>query len=82
MGSHETWLREGQRVVTADGEELGSVKEVAPLSFKVDAPMALDYWLPIDAVVQQEPGGDAITTFMRERLADHIIEPPDEVLLV
>jgi hypothetical protein len=75
-------VRAGQRVITADGEELGSVKEVAAASFKVDAPMALDYWLPIDAVVVQQPGEDLVTAFARDRLADHIIEPPDDVLLV
>jgi hypothetical protein len=35
----------GARVVTADGEELGKVKEVVGGCFKVDASMQPDYWL-------------------------------------
>lgn len=37
--------RAGQEVRTRDGQQLGWVKEVAGYGFKVDAPMARDYWL-------------------------------------
>jgi len=69
---------------TADGAELGHVKQLGPLSFKVDAPMSIDYWLPYECVVQV--GGpeseEASTTFMRDHLADHVVDAPDDTLLV
>ena len=38
-------IRTGAQVFTADGENLGTVKEVAGDSFKIDAAMKPDYWL-------------------------------------
>jgi rRNA processing protein Gar1 len=35
----------GALVYSADGDELGKVKEVAGSAFKVDAAMEPDYWL-------------------------------------
>ena len=46
----------GAPVFTQDGEEVGSVKEVRGRYFKVDVPMAPDYWLPLDAVRGNESG--------------------------
>jgi hypothetical protein len=40
----------GARVVTADGEELGTVKETRSDAFKVDAAMKPDYWLGCDFI--------------------------------
>ena len=40
----------GARVITADGEELGTVKESTSDSFKVDAAMKPDYWLSCDFI--------------------------------
>jgi hypothetical protein len=45
----------GTVVLTSDGSELGKVKEVMGDCFKVDAPMAPDYWLGIDTI---EGGGN------------------------
>jgi len=45
----------GQPVYSADGSELGTVKEVRGAYFKVDAPMQPDYWLRMDAC--QTSGG-------------------------
>jgi hypothetical protein len=81
MAAATTWLKPGMRVITADGEELGHVKEVGATSFKVDAPLALDYWLSLDCVVERDLE-EAVTVFVREALEDKIVEPPDDVLLV
>ncbi len=40
----------GATVYTADGDKLGTVKEVAGGCFKVDASMRPDYWLASDCV--------------------------------
>ncbi|MEX0783612.1 MAG: hypothetical protein WD557_13290 [Dehalococcoidia bacterium] len=42
----------GARVVTADGIELGTVKEVAEGDFKVDVRHHADYWLDHEIVVE------------------------------
>lgn len=59
----------GARVLTADGEELGTVKEVSGRCFKVDAPLAPDYWLGEDTVAGTD--GDVIgLAFTKDRLGD------------
>jgi hypothetical protein len=40
----------GTPVVSSDGVDLGRVKEVSGSCFKVDAPMAPDYWLASDCI--------------------------------
>ena len=40
----------GARVVTADAQQLGKVKEVREDEFLVDARLAPDYWLGTDIV--------------------------------
>jgi hypothetical protein len=45
----------GAKVVTADGEDLGSVKEFQGECFKVDAPLQPDYWLAPDVVDVMTP---------------------------
>lgn len=48
-------LRIGMLVFTSDGDELGRVKEIdAAECFKVDAPMALDFWLDRGSVASTE----------------------------
>ena len=49
-------LTEGDRVVTADGKDLGLVKEIKPDCFKVDARWAPDYWLGTEIVETAEQG--------------------------
>lgn len=44
-------LKPGLPVYTSDNHQIGTVKEVADGSFKVDAPMRPDYWLRRDAVL-------------------------------
>lgn len=40
----------GIAVITADGTEIGRIKEVNGDCFKVDAPFQSDYWLATDAI--------------------------------
>src|SRR5215212_6804688 len=70
-------LMEGAPVVTMDGEQLGSVKEVRGRSFKVDAPMQPDYWLPLDTVGTGS-GGQVMVQFNKDRLSDYQLGNPDE----
>jgi hypothetical protein len=44
----------GTPVRSSDGEDLGEVKELLGRYFKVDAPMAPDYWLSRDVVRSSE----------------------------
>jgi len=48
-------LTAGASVFTADGERLGTVKQVAGADFKVDAPLERDYWLGRDFVIASSP---------------------------
>lgn len=60
----------GAEVYTADGERLGKVKEVEGNAFKVDAPMAPDYWLSMESVRGAE--GDAVrTSFTKDQLNEY-----------
>jgi hypothetical protein len=51
-------LAEGWPVFSSDGQHLGHVKEIDAGTgwFKVDAPAAPDFWLPLDAILEQERG--------------------------
>lgn len=44
-------IKPGLPVYTADGDQIGEVKEVRGESFKIDAPMRPDYWLRRDCVL-------------------------------
>ncbi len=66
----------GARVVTADGEEIGRVKEVSGACFKVDAPMQPDYWLGMDCVAVSSPGEVRLTVAKNE-LGDVKADAPD-----
>lgn len=55
-------ITEGQPVYDADGNELGTVKEVQGSYFKVDAPMAKDYWLRTDALSATGADGGIVVT--------------------
>lgn len=47
----------GAEVITADGARLGKVSDVGDVSFKIDAPMASDYWLGRDYVIDATDDG-------------------------
>ena len=48
----------GMKVLSRDDVELGKVKEVTGECFKIDAPMALDYWLAGSTVMRVDDGID------------------------
>ena len=54
MTTHDSGATEpltiGCPVFTADGDEIGRVKEIRGRYFKVDAPMRPDYWLIYDVL--------------------------------
>jgi len=57
----------GSEVFTTDGERLGNVEEIRAGSFKVEAVLQPDYWLPSDTVASVM--GRRITlAFARDRL--------------
>jgi hypothetical protein len=66
----------GSRVLTADGEELGKVKEISGTCFKVDAPMQPDYWLATDCV-SSTMGGDVHLTFGKSGLSEAKQDGPE-----
>lgn len=45
----------GAKVMTASGTELGTVKEVLELQFKVDVPRHFDFWLDREIVAEASP---------------------------
>ena len=66
-------LMNGTTVYAADGKELGTVKEIRGAYFKVDAPMARDYWLACDAV--RSTPGERVTVAFTEDLLDANKQP-------
>jgi hypothetical protein len=48
--------RVGARVISRDDIELGTVKEVDADCFKIDAPMAADFWLGASMIERIEDG--------------------------
>lgn len=72
MDSYE--FNVGARVITADGQDVGAVKEILGYYFKVDAPMAPDYWLPASLIRSSDPA--AITLGAdREALGGYEVDP-------
>ena len=61
-------LAEGVPVVTADGEPLGTIGEIAEDRFQVRTPLGGDLWLPRDAVSGTAPGGDITLTVTRDEV--------------
>lgn len=66
-------LIEGMRIVTSDGEKLGTVKEIRGDAFKVDAPMMPDYWLGCDTIVTEQ--GDALRLAFPKEAVDQYRRP-------
>jgi len=48
--------RVGAKVMSRDDIELGTVKEIDADCFKIDAPMAADYWLGASMIERVEGG--------------------------
>jgi rRNA processing protein Gar1 len=66
----------GARVVTADGDELGKVKEVSGTCFKVDASMQPDYWLGSDCVTSST-GAEVRLSIRKDQVGDAKVDGPD-----
>lgn len=67
----------GARVVTADGDELGNVKEVADACFKVNVSMQPDYWLSADTIASSSET-DVRLSINKDSVDDYKVDaPPD-----
>ncbi|MBX7110231.1 MAG: hypothetical protein K1X87_00050 [Dehalococcoidia bacterium] len=64
----------GARVLTADGQDVGAVKEILGYYFKVDAPMAPDYWLPASLIRSSDQSVITLGAD-REALGGYEVEP-------
>lgn len=67
----------GASVRTADGEELGEVKEIVGRYFKVAAPMAPDYWLPQDCL-RAASNSELLLTITRDEVGGYEV-PSGEI---
>ena len=61
----------GCEIYTADGDKLGTVKEVHGTYFKVDAPMQPDYWLSCDCIRGGTLGNRVDVSFAKSELGDY-----------
>jgi hypothetical protein len=68
----------GAHIYTADGDDLGTVKEVQGRYFKVDAGMQPDYWLSSECVVGSATGGDMRLSFSKDQLGNMKLKDPDD----
>ena len=66
----------GARVVTADGEEFGTVKEVVGGCFKVDASMQPDYWLRSDCIANTTASHVRLG-ILQEQVHTAKVDPPE-----
>ena len=65
----------GAEVFTSDGDKIGEVREVRGSSFKVNAAMQPDYWLPTGTVATTS-GNRVTLTFHKDRLGDYKSDEP------
>jgi hypothetical protein len=66
---------EGAEVFTTNRDKIGEVKEVRQGSFKVNAAMQPDYWLPIHTVASST-GNRVTLSFLKDRLEDYKSDEP------
>jgi hypothetical protein len=66
----------GARVLTADGDELGNVKEVVGSCFKVDVSMQPDYWLGTDTIASAGVG-DVRLAIAKDHVGDFKLDGPE-----
>ena len=66
----------GTPVMTADGQELGTVKEASGSCFKVDVPMRPDYWLATDCIASSS-GGQVRLSVTKDHLDTAKVEGPE-----
>jgi hypothetical protein len=68
----------GARVVTADGDELGKVKEITGTCFKVDASMQPDYWLGSDCIASASAtSNDVRLSIRKDQVGDAKVDGPE-----
>lgn len=66
---------EGAPVWTADGVQFGYVKEIKGGYFKLDVPMARDYWLSNAYIAEATPEKVSLT-LRQEELDEHRLSAP------
>lgn len=66
-------LHVGELVYANDGALLGRVSAVRDGYFKLDAPMKLDYWLPLECLERREDDV-AVTTFPKADVDQYRVE--------
>lgn len=66
-------LANGDLVYASDGAFLGTVSEIRSGHFKLDSPMAIDYWLPLDTL-QVRSDDIAMTRFPEAELDHYRVE--------
>jgi len=71
-------VQAGAQVLTADGASLGTVSDVAEVSFKVHARLSRDYWLGRDYVV--DAGADRVSmSFEKSDLKAYKLPDPGKM---
>ena len=65
----------GAEIFTTDEERIGKVQEVRGGSFKVDAPLQPDYWLPT-RVVAATTADRVMVSFAHDQLGDYKNQEP------
>jgi Uncharacterized protein conserved in bacteria (DUF2171) len=65
----------GAEIFTSDEERIGKVQDVRGGSFKVNAPMQPDYWLPT-RMVSSTAVNRVMLSFTQDQLGDHKNQQP------
>jgi len=68
----------GDRVLSADGEELGKVKRVEDVAFLLDVPAEPDYWFNKEDIASVT-AGDVRMQFPAAAVSDHAIRYGDVI---
>jgi hypothetical protein len=68
-------VSEGAEVISADGQSLGVISALDNVSFKVNAPMAPDYWLGRDYVLEATPERVSMS-FLKSELGAYRLAQP------
>jgi len=67
----------GAPVVARDGKDLGKLKEIQGDAMHIDAPMAFDYWLPVEVIQSAEPD-HIVLRLAADDISDYKLDPPEE----
>jgi len=69
----------GAPVVDRDGHQIGTVKEIEESAFKVDAPLAFDYWLHFDGVLSASIDG-VVMSVDSDHLDEFKLDSPEDAI--